>query len=182
MTNILKGEQVRLTAITKDDLSTFAKWYQDTDFMRQMDAVMARPKTADSFKKWQEEAQSDENRILFAIRPCKDDTLIGYVEFEGILWNQQTAWLAIGIGDPAHQNKGYGREAMQLTLKFAFHELNLRRVQLTVFAYNERAVALYEKIGFVREGAFREFLHRDGQLYDMYFYGLLRREWETQQQ
>ncbi len=55
----------------------------------------------------------------------------------------------------------------------------LRRVQLTVFSYNERAIALYEKLGFRREGAFREFLQRDGKQYDMYLYGLLRREWEA---
>ena len=68
---------------------------------------------------------------------------------------------------------------MRLLLDYAFGELNLHRFQLTVFAYNERASALYEKLGFVREGVFREFLLRDGTRYDMYLYGLLRREWET---
>ena len=61
----------------------------------------------------------------------------------------------------------------------AFGELNLHRVQLTVFAYNERAIALYEKLGFVREGVYREFMACDGVRYDMYLYGLLRREWEA---
>jgi len=40
-------------------------------------------------------------------------------------------------------------------------------------------MAVYEKAGFRREGVFREFLPRDGQLHDMYLYGLLRREWEA---
>jgi RimJ/RimL family protein N-acetyltransferase len=69
---------------------------------------------------------------------------------------------------------------MRLLLQFAFGELNLRRVQLTVFSYNTAAIRLYEKLCFQREGTFREFLQRDGQLYDMYLYGLLRREWEAQ--
>ena len=60
-----------------------------------------------------------------------------------------------------------------------FDELNLHRVQLTVFDYNKRAIALYEKLGFQHEGTFREFLHRDGRRYDMHLYGLLRREWQT---
>jgi RimJ/RimL family protein N-acetyltransferase len=68
---------------------------------------------------------------------------------------------------------------MRLLLHFAFGELNLRRVQLTVFSYNAAAIRLYEKLGFRREGAFREFVQRDGQLYDLYLYGLLRREWEA---
>lgn len=59
----------------------------------------------------------------------------------------------------------------------AFEELNLHRVTATVFAYNERSIALLEKLGFRREGAFREFLERDGRRYDMLLYGLLCHEW-----
>ncbi len=90
------------------------------------------------------------------------------------------AWLAIGIGERENWGKGIGGEAMTLALDFTFRELNLHRVQLTVFEYNERAIALYERLGFVREGVCREFMQRDGRRYDMYLYGLLRREWEAQ--
>jgi RimJ/RimL family protein N-acetyltransferase len=67
---------------------------------------------------------------------------------------------------------------MGLALRFAFDELNLHRLQLTAFSYNERAVALYEKLGFRQEGVFREFLQRDGRRHDMILFGLLRHEWE----
>jgi RimJ/RimL family protein N-acetyltransferase len=66
---------------------------------------------------------------------------------------------------------------MELALNFAFRELNLYRVQLTVFSYNERALKLYEKMGFKREGVFRDFIQRDGRRHDMILFGLLRREW-----
>ncbi len=66
---------------------------------------------------------------------------------------------------------------MELALRFAFNELNLYRVQLTVFSYNERAINLYEKLGFQREGVFREHIQRDGRRHDMILYGLLRQEW-----
>ena len=49
-----------------------------------------------------------------------------------------------------------------------------------VFSNNERCIALFEKLGFRREGVYREFLQRDGRRYDMYLYGLLRPEWEAQ--
>jgi RimJ/RimL family protein N-acetyltransferase len=114
------------------------------------------------------------------VRPLDENTLLGFVEIDGILWPHQVGWLSIAIGDPAHWGRGFGTEAMQLLLTFAFDELNLHRVQLTVFSYNERAIALYEKIGFQREGTFREFLRRDGLRHDMHLYGLLRREWRTE--
>ena len=84
--------------------------------------------------------------------------------------------LAIFIG-PEYQGAGYGREAMELALRYAFHELNLFRVQLYVFGYNTRAINLYESIGFVREGTLRQSIHRDGVRYDTYVYGILRDEW-----
>jgi RimJ/RimL family protein N-acetyltransferase len=48
-----------------------------------------------------------------------------------------------------------------------------------VFSYNERAIVMYEKAGYRREGVFREFMQRDGQRYDMYLYGLPSEEWES---
>jgi RimJ/RimL family protein N-acetyltransferase len=70
---------------------------------------------------------------------------------------------------------------MIVGLRFAFHELNLFRVCLTVFSYNAAAIALYEQLGFTREGTYREHIERDGQRYDMVLYGLLRPEWEKMQ-
>lgn len=84
----------------------------------------------------------------------------------------------IGIGDPNTRGQGFGTEAMQLALTFAFNELNLHRVQVFVFSYNDQAIAVYEKIGFKLEGVQREFLRRDGKHYDAYIYGLLHQEWQ----
>jgi RimJ/RimL family protein N-acetyltransferase len=54
----------------------------------------------------------------------------------------------------------------------------MHRLNLTVFSYNTRAIRLYERLGFVKEGVQREFLQRDGQRHDMIFYGLLASEWQ----
>lgn len=179
--NIFVGERVRLTGVSHDDLPTMAGWYEDAGFLRLMDAVVARPKTAADLKEWLDQANKSNNGYLLGIRPVGDDELLGFVELDGILWNQQTAFLGIAIGARAHWDQGYGTEAMELALRFAFDELNLHRVSLTVFSYNLRAIALYEKLGFQREGIQRETLHRDGQRYDLVWYGLLRREWEARQ-
>lgn len=175
--NILTGDRVCLTAVTKDDVPTLARWHNDAGFLRLLNAPAAKPQTQDDVAKWLEEAQKAPNGFLFAVRPRDGDSLLGFVEVDGILWSHGVGWLGIGIGDREHWGQGIGREALRLALNFAFNELNLHRVQLTVFGYNERAIALYEKLGFVREGVYRECLHRDGQRHDMLLYGLLQREW-----
>lgn len=176
-TNILKGELVRLTVLMKDDLPTFSRWYEDAGFSRLLDAVPAAPKSREQWGKWLEETENNANTYVFGIRLIQGDELIGYAELDGILWNHRNCWIGIGIGERENWGKGFGLEAMNIILKFAFHELNLHRIQLSVFSYNHRAISLYEELGFTKEGVFREHLERDGKRYDMYLYGLLRREW-----
>lgn len=174
---LLRDETLRLAAVTPDDYPALCHWYEDADFMRRYDASPAMPKTVAEVAKYIEEQQQSPTAFPFVVRLLEGDTLIGYLEVDGILWNHGTGWISLGIGEAVHRGRGYGHAAMTLGLDFAFRELNLRRVQLTVFTNNAPALALYEKLGFQREGVFREFLHRDGEVYDMLLYGLLRREW-----
>ncbi len=178
MNKLLVGSQVRLTACTSADVPTLLRWHQDPEFLRMLDSRPARPASESALADWIRESDSSKNAFLFGVRPVDAGELLGTVELEGIQWTHGVAWLAIGIGIE-HQGKGIGTETMRLALDFAFRELNLHRVQLTVFGYNTRAIQLYERVGFIREGSYREFLHRDGKRYDMYLYGLLRREWEA---
>lgn len=181
VSSLFYGERVRLTALRGDDAHTFSEWYEDGEFSRLFGSKIALPKSDRDMEKYIDEASRDRSRYAFAIRLHYSDELVGILEIDSVEWTHGSAWLAIGIGSAAHRGKGYGTEAMQIALKFAFHELNLRRLQLTVFSYNEAAVHLYEKLGFTREGTFREALKRDGQFFDMYLYGMLVNEWQQGQ-
>ena len=117
--------------------------------------------------------------MAFAIRLRDEEQILGTVGLDEIEWTNRVASLGIGIGDSENWGKGYGTEATRLLVDYAYNELNLYRLQLTVFEFNARAISLYEKMGFRREGNFREFIERDGKRHDMLLYGLLRSEWET---
>jgi RimJ/RimL family protein N-acetyltransferase len=179
--NLLQGSRLRLTALEEGDLQTVARWQENATFLRLFDARPAYPRSKASLAAWLEERHKAQDAFLFGVR-LRDGTLIGYVELDGILWAHAVGWTSIALGDPTHWGHGFGSEAMQLLLGFAFDELNLHRVQLTVFDYNDRAIALYEKLGFRREGTFREFMRRDSARHDMYLYGLLREEWASRTQ
>jgi len=173
---LLRGARVQLTALMEDDLPTIAKWYQDTEFMRLLDARPAHPKSTISLHTWLDEAQKASDGYLFGVRLLENDALIGYIELDSILWTHGAAWFSIAIGAREYWGQGYGTEATRLVLEFAFEELNLHRVQATVFNYNRRSMAMFERLGFRREGVYREFIHRDGERYDMILYGILCRE------
>jgi RimJ/RimL family protein N-acetyltransferase len=179
-TYLLNDNRIRLTAIRDDDLSTLKQWYKDADFARHYDSGPVRPRA--DWSDWLKEIREDKNSVYFAIRRLDTSEMIGIVDVGGIQWTHRTAFIGLAIGDPANRRQGYGRAAMQLVTRYAFHELNLRRLCLTVFSYNTPAITLYESLGWVHEGTYREHLVRDGQVYDMLLYGLLAREWETTQQ
>lgn len=192
--HLLLGSNVRLSGCTTADLPTIARWQQDDAFLRLYDARPAHPRSESALHEWLLESTKATDAFLFGIRltgrpdPTRTrpapaiNTLIGIIELDGILWTHRVAWLSIAIGEAAYRGQGYGYEALQLALAFAFHELNLHRVQLTVFSYNQPAIALYEKLGFQREGVYREMLQRDGRRYDMILYGLLAHEWAARHQ
>jgi RimJ/RimL family protein N-acetyltransferase len=177
--DLFRGKLVRLTALADDDISTLVQWYQDPHFLRHFDSRPAYPKTEGELRSWLEELRKDERTMAFAVRPLEGDRLVGYLEIDGLDWQHGVCGMGLGIGDPADRGQGFGYEATQLALRYAFDELNLHRVQVTAFAYNRASIALLEKLGFRREGVYRERLQRDGVRYDMLLFGLLRREWEA---
>ncbi|MGN7176366.1 GNAT family N-acetyltransferase [Paenibacillus sp. FSL R5-0490] len=173
---ILSGRKIILGAFLEDDIQKIIQWRADEKIMRNLDALPVKPKQETEIKKWLDECPQDTFR--FSLRLKEANELIGFAELNGILWPHRTGWITIAIADKTEWGKGYGKDAMQCLIRYAFMELNLYRLQLTVFSYNTRAKTLYESLGFKKEGCYREFLERDGKRHDMYLYGLLRKEWK----
>ena len=76
---------------------------------------------------------------------------------------------------PDCQGQGIGTALLKTLLDLADNWLMLERVELTVFADNHRAIHLYEKLGFEKEGLKRMTVIRNGQYADEYLMARLRR-------
>lgn len=77
----------------------------------------------------------------------------------------------------AHQGRGYGSEAVDWALDWAFRVAGLHAVRLSCFSFNERAARLYARLGFVREGVTREAYYFDCKWYHRILFSILDREW-----
>ncbi|MCC7209609.1 MAG: GNAT family N-acetyltransferase [Anaerolineae bacterium] len=173
-TTLFAGKLVRFAPVDAEALAAFARWTADAEGSRLANMGVVRPVHPGY---WPPPDQADAWRVFsFALRTLADDALIGALDLE-VDWPNQVCWLGISIGEPAYRGKGYGTDAMELALNYAFYELNLYRVSLSVFSYNPRAIHVYEKVGFKHEGRMRSVLFRDGQRHDMLFMGVLRPEW-----
>lgn len=179
--NFLSGNMVKLEPIDLEkDLPLWEKWDRDSDYQRQLNMIPARQISAASMKEWFEKESS--NSALFSIHEIKENSVIGFVELDGYEWTARTAWVGIAIGEPQYRGKGYGTESMNLLLKFAFRGLNMHRVNLNVFAFNQRAIRCYEKCGFKYEGTSRELIYKEDKRWDVLCMGILQQEWESLQQ
>ncbi|KAH8898302.1 acyl-CoA N-acyltransferase [Thozetella sp. PMI_491] len=88
-----------------------------------------------------------------------------------------TTRIGISISEP-YQNQGYGAEAIEWAVDWAFKFANMHKVEIGTVSYNERAAHLYEKLGFVPEGRRREVVYMNRKYWDMQDFGMLEREWK----
>ncbi|GAP93431.2 putative SPBc2 prophage-derived uncharacterized N-acetyltransferase [Rosellinia necatrix] len=122
---------------------------------------------------------------LLAVMMCvAGDSPGAHPEPIGCLWireapvYQRRGILSIQIS-PAHQNKGYGFEAVNWAMDWAFKWGGLHSLALGASLYNERAVAVYKKAGFKQEGVSREAVYRDRKWLDTVQLAILEHEWEA---
>ncbi|MDB5262880.1 MAG: family acetyltransferase [Adhaeribacter sp.] len=82
--------------------------------------------------------------------------------------------------DGSAEGYGYGTEALQALIRFAFKQLSVNKLYLRCALQNQRSAELAERCGFRREGLIRQdFRDNTRQLIDVYYYGLTRSEYNT---
>ncbi|KAI0781620.1 acyl-CoA N-acyltransferase [Irpex lacteus] len=116
--------------------------------------------------------------LLFVVVETKDTKeSIGFA-----LLNQRNGPLSrdaeIGIGlDENWWGKGYGTEVMSWLVQYAFQGLALHRLSICVWSSNTRAIAMYEHLGFQREGCIRDGVWKEGKFVDKVYMGMLAKEY-----
>ena len=182
-TQLFEGKLIRFAPHDPDrDAEIESKWTHDPDYLRSISLDPARPSSPPQIKKKYEDLakEADEQRDLFsfAVRTIENDRLIGFARLFGVEWTHGVGRILIGLGDPIDRGRGYGREALQMLLRYAFDELNLHRITATTFEYNTTAIHFLQRNGFVLEVTRREAVQRDGRYWDFLAFGLLHDEWQ----
>jgi RimJ/RimL family protein N-acetyltransferase len=176
--SILQGERVRLRPVEESDLPRFIEWLNDPEVRYWLSLSEAPELTLEDEEEWYERTRASDIDLVWMIEA--EGEPLGTVGLHGIDERQGRATLGIFIGVKGRWAQGLGTEAIGHTLRFAFGELALRRVDLQVDEDNERGIRCYEKCGFQREGLLRAFRLRLGEPVSCYSMSALREEWEGQ--
>lgn len=181
---LFEGQAVRFAPLDAEcDAKIVSKWSHDPDYLRLQSVDIAKPlspfQVKKQFEEWEKEAEKHA-AFSFAVRLKEDDRLIGFTRLYRIEWTHAAGSLQIGIGDRNDRGKGYGTEALQMLLRYAFDELNLYRLAASTAEYNAGAIRFLERAGFVVEVRRRQAVQRDGRRWDVVMLGLLRDEWKRE--
>jgi RimJ/RimL family protein N-acetyltransferase len=179
---MLRGERVKLGPIKREYIESFLKWFNDPEITQYL--VIYRPMTRMAEEEWMENLKTRENDILFGIViPNEDGTekLIGNCGIHRIDWKNRVGEIGIAIGEKESQNKGFGTEALVLLVEYGFNTVNLNRLELYTYSFNERALKSYKKVGFVEEGRKRQFIWSKGRYHDAIMMGILADDWREKQ-
>jgi len=177
---MIKGKKVILRSLKKEDFSVLYKWFNDSE-------VLAfwygrdKPKTMAWIKKHFEPIiAGKKSSKVWAIEV--KGRLIGYMyntpekddddEFSG------RVELDILIGEKKEWEKGYGTDALRAMLDYAFNKQKAERVFIMPRTNNARAIHVYEKVGFKKEGILRHFEKFEGKWIDMVMMSILKDEFK----
>ncbi|MGO9622792.1 MAG: GNAT family N-acetyltransferase [Desulfobaccales bacterium] len=172
---ILIGNNLILRPLERKDLDRSRAWVNDMEIGTALLRIL--PVTEIEQEKWFEEICKQSNKMVWAID--YNNNHIGNVGLYKIdfLHRRAEAWGY--IGDKSLRGRGLGKEAFSLLLHYGFNSLDLNKIYLHVGRENQVAIAMYQSLGFVKEGDLAQEYFIRGSFRDVIRMRLLISEWPT---
>lgn len=174
----LEGEKIELRRHDRTNYGLYARWYGDLEIWH-LTSWAPSPLSRSVVEKLFEDRELSPTDDSFAIHVRGDDEPIGVISLMNVSEANESAELSVIVGHPDHRHQGYGTEAIDLLLGYAFETLKLNRVGLSAFDFNQEAISAYEKLGFVVEGRYRRAIKRRSGFHDAILMSILKPEWEA---
>lgn len=136
--------EIKIRPLGVEDAYTSVHWRNDPEVFKYTKNTYDHVITIESELAWIKHVivNPDEYRCAIVV----DDRYVGNIYLTKI--TDESAVYQIFIGDKSYWGKGVAQEASLLILRYAFDELKLQCVRLSVNEKNVRAINLYEKVGF----------------------------------
>ncbi len=172
--DFIDGIKLSLRPLSRENLSLYTKWVNSSTNRHFIPYQF--PTTLESRVKWLEAVGMDPppTKIIFEIWHKKDQLPVGYIQLHEIAWIHRRAEIGILIGESQYWGQGIGRDAVQLILKYAFEELNLRKLKAVVEHKNIGSRRVFESVGFSLEATLKAEDYFDGEYVNACIYTIFR--------
>jgi RimJ/RimL family protein N-acetyltransferase len=172
---MLVSSDIKLVPMEEHHLDDLMKYWNTPEMRRFLGGFI--PHTREHEREWIENMQIEMKRrssFVFAIEQLPSNKFIGSIALHNIDWLSRSCSLGIAIHNEENWGRGFGTQAIELMVEFAWKSLNLRRIELTVHEFNERAKHVYEKLGFAEFGKAHQKYYIDGEYANTFYMELFR--------
>jgi RimJ/RimL family protein N-acetyltransferase len=152
----LVGERVLLRPVTVDDVPGLMDLVADEEGNR-LTGTRDLDLSEEAARSWYASRGEQEDRLDLAVVEMASAEYAGEVVLNELDPANRACGFRIGLRR-AFWNRGLGSEATRLVVDYGLDVLGLHRIELEVYAFNPRARAVYERVGFVHEGTRRDAL------------------------
>lgn len=176
----LTGSLVSLRELQASDASSLFTSLT-TDQVAQL--ISPPPTTLEGFENfvaWTHRQRADGLHVCFAVIPHGSDAAVGLFQVRTLSTDFHTAEWGFALA-PEHWGSGMFTDGAQLTLKFVFDIVGVRRLEARVALVNGRGNGALQKIGAKQEGVLRASFMRHGEFLDQALWTILESEWRTMQ-
>ena len=150
----MEDSTIYLRVMTAEDTDNIVKWRNSDEVRNRF--IYQKLFTKESHENWVKTMIETNKVVQMIIVEEETDRAIGSVYVRDIDLEHKKGEFGIFIGEPDCLQKGYGTQACELMVEYAFEYLGLHKLMLRVFADNERAIKSYEKAGFVKEAYLKD--------------------------
>jgi RimJ/RimL family protein N-acetyltransferase len=177
---MIPGETINLRSVERDDVPLLHRWFNDPVLMDGWGwsaPVRSIQHVASQIEDWlARETALDRPEALIAESLAGDP--IGLIVLRVERPESRSVELSLLV-DADYWGEGFGLDMMQTVLEACFGGWGVHRIGVRVEAGNERALALYRRLGFKEEGRLRQAAFRDGRHEDVLLFGQLAAEWSA---
>jgi len=176
---MLVGKRVYLRPETKDDAKVSAEWARkETETFFDIGRHLPNPVRLAA---WTEGMQDEDqpNHVWFSVCLRGNDEFIGSVGLIDVDYVNLFAETGSFFHRQDYRGSGYGSEAKQLLLEYAFDILGLHMVQSWVFFPNTRSAAALRKQGYTEAGQVNWKYSLNGRFDNFVVFDYLAREWRA---
>lgn len=170
----ITGERIVLRPIVADDAAAMLADLVD-DEGRRLTGTHATF-TSDHVHRWAASRADTDDRIDLAVVERATGRWLGEVVVMN--WNPDNRSCGFRIALTADsRNQGFGTVATRLIVDYVFDEIDdppVNRIELEVYAFNPRAISVYERVGFHREGVLRQALRWNDEYVDAILMSIVR--------
>jgi len=165
---------VTLRYLELDDIDTLYGW--ETDIELAIWSGWTPPLSRAAFRHKYEQRITEPEKDLVMMGIEFEGQLVGYVQLALIEDDERRAAAGILVGEKRMWRRGIASTALRILLDYAFTVRNLERVYAEVYGFNQRSLRLMERVGFQKEGVFRQHEIHNGARQDMHVFGMLKAE------